>query len=407
MTKEKNKSLLTLAVLAFCSINMICASTNPIVNKVAKAFPDVAPSTVRLVSTLPSLSAMILAIIVGALIGKKLNYKTVMCAGAACLAIGGCMPAIFNDNIGIILVARFIAGIGMGCAGARNAIVLATFDEKDRTKMLGMAVLCANLGSIVWTQISGWLGDVDWRYSFFVYIAAAAVLVLDLVCYVEPEHIEAKQEAIEEAPEDKLSESGFTARGFSYVFIMLFAAIMVNPLKTGMSTLIANRELGGAAASALILNLYTVGGAVGGYLLSLVTKKFKRYSMPFAFSCVAVGQFCILLSQSAFVIGLGSCLSGFGYFFANPCCAAYVRHAVSKRRVAFMATLIMAAIQSGMFFSTYWFNLAQAVVGKFYSTDVECSFLLAGILFAVMAVVLLVIDPRPKKLQELQAKGEA
>lgn len=55
---------------------------NPIIENVSRAFPDVEYTTILYISTLPTITYVLAALIAGWLVGKKTGYKRTLISGA-------------------------------------------------------------------------------------------------------------------------------------------------------------------------------------------------------------------------------------------------------------------------------------------------------------------------------------
>ena len=395
MKKNTTSLSMILSVLAFCSLAQITSSTNSVVQKIIEAFPEVSVSTVRLVSTLPSLSGFIATLLVGMVLGKQMKYKTNVLLGCFLMGIGGIMPAVFDKSIVLILVGRFIAGVAMGCISCYNTIVISCFDESSRDRMLGIAGMTGSIGSIIWTQLAGILGDIQWQYASYVYAAALVIFVLEIFLFKEPEH--AVPAAAEEGNKTKMPV--ITGR---ILFIMAAYGIMclcAFPLCIGISTFLAVKEMGSAALAGTILAFYTIGGAVGGALYNTVVKILGRFTLAVNAVLIGVGYFLIIYGGSVFAAGLGTFLCGAAFFLCIPLFMSYVSYELAPERIALGVSLVLACGQIGMFFSGYWISVADKIIPGMFGTDVERAFFCAAIVFIAIGIVSAVIDPRPKQLK--------
>ena len=158
------------------------------VNRAAESPPPSAGiDRCKMVSTLPSLISSFVMMFVGAIVGRKIKYRTVLILAMLCLLTGGMLPIVWNSTFYCILGARAIFGLGMGFIGCRNALVIASFPENKRSKFLGLGVFVGNSCGVLLQIIAGWLADIGLRQSFLVYAIALLPLLLVLFCLKEPE----------------------------------------------------------------------------------------------------------------------------------------------------------------------------------------------------------------------------
>ena len=116
-----------------------------------------------MVSTLPSLISSFIMMFVGAIVGRKIKYRTVLILAMHCLLTGGMLPIVWNSTFYCILGVRAIFGLGMGFIGCRNALVIASFPENKRSKFLGLGVFVGNSCGVLLQIIAGWLADIGLR----------------------------------------------------------------------------------------------------------------------------------------------------------------------------------------------------------------------------------------------------
>jgi MFS family permease len=89
-------------------------ATTPALASLAAAFPDASYTTITLINTLPSLTLIIGCLIMGAIAGSKIPFKTAGIFSLAVYLIFGILPAFWHNSIMAILIARALVGFGMG-----------------------------------------------------------------------------------------------------------------------------------------------------------------------------------------------------------------------------------------------------------------------------------------------------
>lgn len=99
MKKETKMSIMNYAALL--SIFLFAGAgtfEGSAVQSMIEAWPGVAPSTVRLVVTLPSLVCLPAMLVIGGVVGKKISYRTAAIVGTALVAIGGAAPFFLSSS---------------------------------------------------------------------------------------------------------------------------------------------------------------------------------------------------------------------------------------------------------------------------------------------------------------------
>ena len=98
-------------------------AVTPALAAFGSAFPDADPVTISLIQSLPSLTTILGTLLVGAVAGKKISFKVTGIVALIIYLIFGCLPALWNDSLTSILIARACVGFGMGMVSPLGAAV--------------------------------------------------------------------------------------------------------------------------------------------------------------------------------------------------------------------------------------------------------------------------------------------
>ena len=345
-----------------------------------------------MVSTLPSLISSFIMMFVGAIVGRKIKYRTVLILAMHCLLTGGMLPIVWNSTFYCILGVRAIFGLGMGFIGCRNALVIASFPEHKRSKFLGLGVFVGNSCGVLLQIIAGWLADIGLRQSFLVYVIA---LLLVLFCLKEPEG--AKPAAKVQDTHEKVQ---IKHRVWLYIAILFVWCTLGYSIMTNMSTHIQMRGFGEAGVSGTILALYTLGGAVAAVFSSKLYPVFKRMFIPLCFFVGALGELLVLIGANIPMIAVGTTLAGAGYFCMQPQIFAFTGVVAGRTSTPLCTSIVLAASQIGVFLSSY----LCAGLGLAFDNAVVATKYCAIIGFAVIGILFTIYDIRPPKM--VQAEKE-
>lgn len=369
---------------------------NPAIQKLIEAYPEVRVSTIKMVSTLPSLISSFVMMFVGAIVGRKIKYRTVLILAMLCLLTGGMLPIVWNSSFSCILGARAIFGLGMGFIGCRNALIIASFPEAKRSKYLGLGVFVGNSCGVLLQIIAGWLADIGLKQSFLVYAIALLPLALILFFLKEPEHAQAAASA--NSAQEKVQ---IQPKVWLYIAILFVWCTLGYSIMTNMSTYIQMRGFGEAGVSGTILALYTLGGAVAAAFSSKLYPVFKRMFIPLCFFVGALGELLVLIGANIPMIAIGTALAGAGYFCMQPQIFAFTGVVAGRTSTPLCTSIVLAASQIGVFLSSY----LCAGLGLAFDNAVVATKYCAIIGFAVIGVLFLIYDIRPAKM--IQAEREA
>jgi MFS family permease len=400
--------LLTLAIM---SLSTGGNAVNPVLQRIIEAFPGSAVSAIRLIATLPSLAGMAGGLLVGAVVGKRVRFRTISIIGIVLFILSGAAPALFHQSLGLVLFFRFVFGLALACLGSRGAYILSQVPDKTaQAKLVGAGQVAGGLGGVVLQLSCGYLADISWPLAFFPYLLGIIPLVLVLLIResepVLPGRVKTQAESpggsaqttpggsTRTAPED----GGRMGTRFILYSVLLFL-VMANafPVMTGMSTLITGRNLGNASVTAVILALCQSGSIAAGLMFGFYYKKLKRLAIPLAMFFQGLGVFFVFISRSLILISIGAVISGIATILLLLLFTTYGGQSTGKRFIPLTVSIIGVAAQVGMFGSGYYIQFADWLFRDFFSSDVERCYLLGSIVFALLTVVSLVFNLSPRE----------
>jgi MFS family permease len=385
-----------LAIMAVYFIAAAGGGVNPILQRIIQAFPNVSVSIVRLISTLPSLSAMVVSLIIGATVGKKIKFRTVVIIGIIAWTIGGLGPAIFYQNIVIILCFRALFGVGLGCLMCRTAFILSAVNDKTaQAKLIGSGQMVGNFGGASMSLLSGFLADIHWTYAFYPYVIAIIPLILEITVVV-PETLQDPKRKTDSTQD---AESGGKMGRWFLVYALFQLLTMMNaqPVMTGMSTMITARNLGTASTTAVILAICSASGIIAGAIYGSFYARLKRFALPVAMFIQGIGVFFILIFYTVPLITFGAVLSGVGTILLALLYQTYAGQSTGRLHIAMAISIIATCGQIASFVSSFYFEFANRLFRNFYTVDSERVYLLGSIVFGALTVIMLIFDfgPRP------------
>ena len=388
--KIRNLSLMNLVAVIFVGFLANAQNlNNACMQKYIEAFPDIAVSTIRLSGTLPSVIAMFMTILVGLVVGKKIKYRPVIIGGFTLILIGGVGPYFFYTSWYVILAFRVVLGLGMGCLGIRNALILKTVDPANSARYLGFGAIATNLAKVVLQPVAGALADMNWRLSFLVYLIAVIMLIFMTLFLKEPE-------------EDEVAVNKNTANAANpktrgkispYVLIIVtfhFLAVLTGyPMQSGLSTFMTTKGIGSAAIAGTMLSGYAIGGYVANLLLPKSNKILKKMIITVGYSFAAIFHLVVIYIPNIVGIAIGATLVGFGYMTVTTSLNVFIKRIADPSTFSFSAALLMSATQAGIFLSTYFISGAHQIFNM--SCDIESAMFAGVIVYFVMAAIAFVL----------------
>ena len=160
-----------------------------------------------------------------------------------------------------------------------------------------------------------------------------------------------------------------------------------------MSSILSEvKQIGGPTSSAVVLSMYTVGGAVSGILFGKLYEKTKRFIIPFMFVGGALGVGIIILGNSLLIVTAGVFIVGLTYLMSMPFTAMLLGMYAPPSQSAMAMSVMMAVMNAFAFISTYWIGLTGSLTG-----DIFMGPLFATVIgFIAIGVIFLFVNPYPK-----------
>lgn len=377
------------AVMAIFFIVMGIGTITPAIANIAAAYPDIAFTTIILANTLPSLFIIPSTLIAGAVAGSKIKYKTLALTGLALFIIGGMAPAFFNESFNTVLIFRAIFGIGLGVISPLgNALIMGFYEGQERATMLGAGSFVMNLGGIVLQFLGGAFAGVSWELCFIAHFPAIISFFIVLLYLKEPQAVKSKALGGKAASKEKMPVSVWVISSIFGLTLMLIYPMLVN-----MSSILSEvKQIGGPTSSAVVLSMYTVGGAVSGILFGKLYEKTKRFIIPFMFVGGALGVGIIILGNSLLMVTAGVFIVGLTYLMSMPFTAMLLGMYAPPTQSAMAMSVMMAVMNAFAFISTYWIGLTGSLTG-----DIFMGPLYATVIgFISIGVIFLFVNPYPK-----------
>ena len=160
--------------------------TLPILPKLGAVFHQDAAGVALLITCFTLPSAFMTP--VAGVLADRFGRKAVLLPGLLLFACGG-MGCAFSDSFENLLAWRAIQGLGAAPLGILYGTLVGDFyKEADRPKVMGMVGATISFGTALYPAIGGFLGEMDWRWPFWISLAALPVGLLALSVPLERPH---------------------------------------------------------------------------------------------------------------------------------------------------------------------------------------------------------------------------
>jgi len=279
------------------------------------------------------------------------------------------------------LACRLLLGVGTGCFGIRNALVIKTYPEDQRADMLGKGSFAQNLASIFMSSIAGILADISWNLGFAVHAIAAVTVAMTVLFLKEPE----APAAAVQTQTGKKDDARYSPVIFVMGAFLALASMSGYCIIIGISTFLKEQSLGSASMAGTVISAFSIGGVVFSYVFGKLFAVLKKYNLSAFALVVALGLALVLWGGNVVLIYVGAFLCGGGFACYMAATLAFAGQIAEPSLVTSSTTIIMTINQIGIILSSYFVTLAGKIFPS--ASEVSDSFLLGICCMVIVAVV--------------------
>lgn len=420
MTQKKQLTLMNYAaILSIFLFSGAGSFMNAAVQTMMDAWPELSATTVRMVTSLPSLLSLPITVLIGGIAGKKLSHRFCAIFGTALILLGGIAPFFFYSSWTLILVFRALVGIGVGFVAMRNSLIIKTVPEDKQAAVIGYGSALMNAGGMLSGPIVGLLAGFGWRFPFLFDLLAIIPVMIMLFYLKEPEK-ETNNANIN--PENIINEKSgnidvtnkFNSntdiknptsapqknnwRVYYYVIMQFICTAALYPLLSGMSSYMASNEIGSSFVAGLTNSAYNLAGVLISLILNQLVKSLKQYMLPVMCGFFAIGMGIIVFFQNVPMIVVGAVIAGMTFNTMMSLFQLYNGKVATAQTVTFFSTLLIAALSLGNFVSVYFINFCHAIFQR--SSDIESTYFGSMICYIILGVLALVLKVSPEYLEK-------
>lgn len=363
MNQTKSSSVkVIIGIMMVCFMCQASMIVGPALADLAAAYPDVPYSSILLISTIPQICGIPVALITGKIAGTKVKYKTLAAGAAACALIGGVLPYFFR-SFPIILLSRVIFGLSYNIAvPLANSLPLLYFDEQKAANLMGVGAAAQSIAGTILQLIAGVVCATNVHLTWLVHLYFAIPLLGILFLLPEPPQ-QKKPEVVEEVKTGEKKEKNYRLPVFQFVMFGVSFCVFY-PLILNMSSIIVGEGIGTAAVAGTVLSAYTIGGMCGGFLFGQIYKIFKNYTIPFLLACLAVSLALGYLGTSIPMLMIASVFGGVGFACFGPALMVRARATLPPEAISPASGLMSACLKLGAFLAAYYVSLVSKLSGS-------------------------------------------
>lgn len=369
--------------ILLCSMLMLMggAAVAPALPMINDVFPD-SEFMVSLIITLPSLAIAVLGFAVGALADRFGKVRVLMVSLIVFVVAG--VSGYFIDDLTVMLVGRFILGVGIGGVSATvTALIAEYYMGMDRAKVMSYQSAAMGLGVLVLEFTGGSLAEISWRDPFLVYLIGVPILVLCILSMREPVRHE---QVLNEDVKTGQTNKGLIAICYVTIFTLMLMAFLI-PTKIPY-------YLEGIGVSSSLVGLFLGIHGIANMVVSLMYRRSVRMTGPFnligaGFVVMAVGLALLTVSPTVAMALMTLILTGVGMGMIVPA----VANTLASQATASTSGKIMGGYTTSLNLGQFSISLISVPLFALAGSSYPGLFLLIGIV-ALIAGLLFLIVPR-------------
>ena len=362
---------------------------------VGLAYPNVAETTVSLLVTIPNLTAMIFAFLIGPFsVGKN---KVNLLSTALIAMILHCVLFYINGRMHgpffIYLIAGACGGYGIGTyIPLINSIISDHFPSDQRSKRIANYNVFINIGGMILLQLSGVVAarnnGAQWYNAYLFGILAVAGLASFLFvakrAHIEVPSITDTASGTESA---KVSLRDMPAKVLGWITLMgvvhcLFYVTQYAFNINVSNYIITEYKLGTSVQAGTATSMVRLILIVITALYPFLASRLKGFMIPLGYLSVGIGLFVMMTSKSLFGAYACAFFVACGTSLAHSTVYGNVTRYVPVAMVPIATSLMQGLVSLGSFFSVYIITFFGNLLGG----GMNGQFLAGIITSAVIAV---------------------
>ena len=391
--ETNGRSKITIAAgLLILSLTMACNSAlAPILAEVGKSFPASSDANIQIVLTLINLITLPMMLLEPSL-EKFMTKRDVGILGTFLMLVGGLLPQFLNTQLWMLYLASVVIGTGLSLVVVTSSSLISDyFTGLDKSKIMGYQSIFVSIGGTIIAKGSGsFTAAWGWEKGYLVFLIALPIIVA-VFCMVP------KGKIVVPAQDEK---SGMDSKMVYFGLLCLVTGIFVAIFNTNLAMYLDRKGIGDASTAGTVASIMQVVGILGGLILGLVVKTFKRFTIGVSILLMAAATFVVGTSTSIPMICVGAFLFGIGFAIRNPGAVTFGANMVPAAQASMAIAIVSATYNVGNFISAYLVNPVAAMMGD----DISNRFIVAAVGLAAVGVLALVKAPTTDQ-QALDSQG--
>lgn len=385
------KIMTRFAILILSVFTVSAGATAATIPLMMKSFPNISPTTIELLMTIPSLGIIVFTP-VSNWVADLISVKRTIMTGLVLIFLGGVIPAV-TVNFLLIFVSRIILGLGTGLLMSfSQSLIIQLYQGREQQRMLGLSSVFQGLGMFIMTYAAGVLLNSGWQMSYWVYLIVLPIILLVGV-YVPKTVGKVTDSNQSEIVTDskKIDSKIWILALFAFLFNATFAFISIK-----FALLVVSRNYGTAADASTLLGLMAFAMAAGGFVFMFVQKHWFKFTTAIGLGFATISFLILTISRSLMLSGIGVILVGISVSIFMASMVANINRMTSASQVAFSTSVVMTCANVGTLLSPYF---AKTLSNLFGNQEAGFTFEAGLIIFAILFVIATFVGMNYSKLE--------
>jgi MFS family permease len=256
--------------------------------------------------------AMVIGAAVTGFLVDRFGLKRIMTANYAIYALAGTAGVYLND-LQLLLVSRFLLGMAASGAVTGSIIIINSLMAPNRrATWLGYYNGVAQLSAVLFNPLSGFLGEMNWHWSFAIYGIAAPFAAIALLALQGRAPIRTEKTAADSEPLVRWFPFRFAVIGILLGVIIYIPAVYLPFLLSSLGM-----------TSPQLISLVLTGDILAGSIAALMFGRVRRSvseagAFKISVGMAGAGLLIAGLAPNYVVVIIGSIFFGIGVAWFLP-----------------------------------------------------------------------------------------
>ena len=370
-------------LIAIWSISAVTSlpglAISPILGDLNNIFPKASDLEIQMLTSLPSLLIIPFVLLAGHLSASR-DKLAMLYTGLAIFFLSGVACLIAKDMKWLITISC-ILGIGAGMiVPLSTGLVVDYFTGDYRVRQLGYSSAINNLTLVAATSLTGYIADINWHYSFLVYLLPGISLLLALRLRNTPPAPEPKES-------DQYKQSKINMRHLVSLTIFYFLATYAVLVVTFNTSFLIEQYKIKAEVSGFIISLFFLAIMAPGLFLGRIIRTTRSYTNIISLCAIAIGLLCVGVFHNVGMLTIGIILAGLGYGIMQP--LIYDKAAIIAPPN--LATKALAIVMSANYIAIILCPFILRLLQRIFQTHSQnFPFISSAVVAAIMTIVAIV-----------------